>query len=254
MDFLEQLKSGQRIEQPVALVLAHPDDETASAGGLLQRLEQVRLIYLTDGAPRDLIDARRAGFDDHREYAMLRKRELSTALRQLGLCVEPIFYDCPDKEALEHLTKFVERLAADLGGAKAVVTHAFEHGHPDHDTAAVAVALASLRLGTSAPDRFEFAGYHLSDDGPVFGAFWPGGEDFALQLSPDELERKRRAIAAFESQHQTLGQFPLAPERFRRAPEYDFIAAAPPGRALYDLYGWEISSQLWRSRLREILG
>ena len=254
MDFLEQLKSGQRIEQPVALVLAHPDDETASAGGLLQRLEQVRLIYLTDGAPRDLIDARRAGFDDRRDYAMLRKRELSTSSRQLGLCVEPIFYDCPDKEALDQLIEIVARLVSDLRGAKAAITHAFEHGHPDHDTASVAVALASLRLGISAPERFEFAGYHLSDDGPVFGAFWPGGQDFSLQLAPDELERKRRAIAAFESQHQTLAHFPLAPERFRRAPEYDFTAAAPPGRALYDLYGWDITSQLWRSRLREILG
>jgi LmbE family N-acetylglucosaminyl deacetylase len=254
VDFLEQLKSGQRIDWPVALVLAHPDDETASAGGLLQRLEQVRLIYLTDGAPRDLIDARRAGFDDHRDYATLRKRELSTALRQLGLTAEPLFYDQPDKQALDQLIEIVARLVSDLRGAKAVVTHAFEHGHPDHDTAAVAVALASLRFGALAPERFEFAGYHLSNDGPVFGAFWPGGEDFALQLAPDELERKRTAIAAFGSQHQTLAQFPLAPERFRRAPEYDFTAAAPPGRALYDLYGWEITSQLWRSRLREILG
>jgi LmbE family N-acetylglucosaminyl deacetylase len=254
VDFLEQLKSGQRVDWPVALVLAHPDDETASTGGLLQRLEQVRLIYLTDGAPRDLIDAKRAGFDDHRDYATLRKRELSTSLRQLGLAAEPLFYDQPDKRALDQLIEIVERLVSDLRGAKAVVTHAFEHGHPDHDAAAVAVALASLRLGAAAPERFEFSGYHLSDDGPVFGAFWPGGQDFALQLSPDELERKRRAMAAFESQHQTLAQFPLAPERFRRAPEYDFIAAAPPGRALYDLYGWEISSQLWRSRLREILG
>jgi LmbE family N-acetylglucosaminyl deacetylase len=253
VDFLEQLKSGQRIEQPIVLVLAHPDDETASAGGLLQRLEQPRLIYLTDGAPRDLIDTKRAGFDDHRDYAALRKRELGRALRQLGLTAEPIFYDHSDKQALDQLNEIIERLIPDLSGAKAVVTHAFEHGHPDHDTAAVAVALGSLRLGASAPQCFEFAGYHLSDDGPVFGAFWPGGKEVALSLSQEELERKRRAIAAFESQSQTLAQFPLAPERFRRAPEYDFTDAAPPGHALYDLYGWEITSRLWRSRLQEIL-
>ena len=253
MDFLKQLKSGQRIEQPIVLVLAHPDDETASAGGLLQRLEQPRLIYLTDGAPRDLIDAKRAGFDEHRDYATLRKRELGIALPQLGLAAEPIFYDHPDKQTLDQLIEIIERLISDLGGAEAVVTHPFEHGHPDHDTAAVAVALASLRLGASAPQCFEFAGYHLSDGGPVFGAFWPDGREVVLHLSQEELERKRRAIAAFESQRQTLAQFPLAPERFRRAPEYDFNAAAPPGQALYDLYGWEITSRLWRSRLQEIL-
>jgi LmbE family N-acetylglucosaminyl deacetylase len=254
VDFLEQLKSGQRIDWPVTLVLAHPDDETASAGGLLQRLGQVRLIYLTDGAPRDLIDAKRAGFGDHRDYAMLRKRELGRALRQLGLTTEPIFYDQPDKQALDQLIEIVGRLVSDLYGAKAVVTHPFEHGHPDHDTAAVAVALASFRLGASAPEGFEFAGYHLSDDGPVFGAFLPIGEEVVLQLSQEELERKRRAIAAFESQRQTLAQFPLAPERFRRAPGYDFTAPVPPGQALYDLYRWEITSARWRSRLREILG
>jgi len=252
-DFLDRLQLREPIAQSVALVLAHPDDETASASGLLQRLEQPRLIYLTDGAPRDLVDAKRAGFSDSRGYAAARKRELKAALRALGVTAEPIFYDYPDKQALDYLPEIVDRLVADLAAADVVVSHAYEHGHPDHDTAAVAVALACERLGDAAPERVEFAGYYLAKAGPVYGAFRVKGDEITSSLSPGELRAKRDAIAAFSSQHETLAQFPLSPERFRRTPTYEFRGAAPPGQALYDLYGWEITSARWRSRLAEML-
>jgi hypothetical protein len=66
-----------------------------------------------------------------------------------------------------------------------------------------------------------------------------------------ELDRKRAALAAYQSQRETLHQFPLSPERFRAAPEYDFARPAPPGRALYDLYGWEVTAQSWRHAVAE---
>lgn len=231
-------------------MLAHPDDETASAGGLLQRLAQPKLIYLTDGAPRDLGDARREGFADWQSYAGHRKSELRNALQALGVSADPIFYDCPDQQALGWLERIVASLASDLSAAQAVVTHPYEHGHPDHDTAAVAVALARRMLGRSAPPAFEFAGYHLGPEGPVYGVFWGGGGTDML-LSAAELVRKRAAIAAFASQRETLGLFPLQPERFRPAPVYDFTKAAPPVEALYDLYAWEITSHAWRSAVAE---
>lgn len=253
MDFLDQLKSGERIEQPVALVLAHPDDETASAAGLLQRLVDPRLIYVTDGAPRDLVDARREGFKNWRDYADLRKCELRKALQSLGVSAAPVFCDYPDKEALDQLPELVERLSADLAGAKVVLTHPYEHGHPDHDTSAVAVTLACARLGQTAPKRMEFAGYHLRQDGPVFGAFWPGSEEVVVEPTAEEMERKRAALASYASQCETLAQFPVRPERYRRAPDYRFTDPAPPRRALYDLYGWKISSDRWRARVTELL-
>lgn len=253
MDFLEKLTSGERIAARATLVLAHPDDETASTGGLLQRLDNSRLIYLTDGAPRDLVDARREGFDQWRSYAELRKRELGAALQILDFRSEPAFCDVPDKQALEHLPQLVERLRGDLVEKDIVLTHAYEHGHPDHDTAAVAVALACKELGRNAPQRAEFAGYHLGQEEPVFGAFWACGEEVAIHLSPEELRRKQAALQAYASQSETLAQFPISPERFRRAPDYDFTSPAPPQRALYDLYGWQITGSEWRARLAELL-
>jgi N-acetylglucosamine malate deacetylase 2 len=46
---------------PVAVVVAHPDDETIGCGAILRRLPLVRLVHVTDGAPRDMIDAVRLG-------------------------------------------------------------------------------------------------------------------------------------------------------------------------------------------------
>lgn len=250
MDFLEAISSGKQIDEPVALVLAHPDDETASAGALLQRVANPMLIYLTDGAPRDMEDARREDFGNWRGYAAIRKRELQMALTALGVAVPPIRYDAPDKQAHEFLGSLVELLIRDLSGMEAVVTHAYEHGHPDHDTAAFAVALARRRLGPDAPPALEFAGYHLGPEGPVYGRFWEGG---GTELHPTEMEldRKRAALSAHQSQRETLRQFPLRPERFRAAPEYGFDMPAPPGEALYDLYGWDITSERWREAVAE---
>lgn len=252
MDFLEQAQAGGPVSGRVVLVLAHPDDETASAGGLLQRLAPPTLIYLTDGAPRDLIDARREGFSDWSHYARHRKAELREALTALAVRAQPMFYDYPDKAAHDFVAHIVDRLTVDLAGADVVITHPYEHGHPDHDTAAFTVVRACGRLGNAAPERVEFAGYHLGEHGPVYGQFFDG-DGVVLQLSAEQRERKLAALAAYASQAGTLRQFPVEPERFRRAPDYDFTAPAPPGRALYDLYGWEVTSSRWRSRLAEVV-
>ena len=252
-DLIAQLAAGRRVAEPVLLVVAHPDDETVSTGALLARFDQLTIVQLTDGAPRDLADARREGFADWRDYAAAREGELGCALGALGIAPRRVTIGVPDQQAIDSLGAIVDALAQLVADAAAVVTHPYEHGHPDHDSAALAVALASQRAGRGA--HLEFASYHLAQEGARFGRFWPdpGCPEWAYELSPAELARKERAIACFATQRDTLAQFPLGVERLRSAPSYDFTRPAPPGDALYDRFGWELKAEGWRARARSLM-
>lgn len=47
----------------VLFVVAHPHDEVIGAGGsLLSHFEHSKVVYVTDGAPANMLDAQRAGF------------------------------------------------------------------------------------------------------------------------------------------------------------------------------------------------
>lgn len=246
---LRRLSQGVEIDEPVALVAAHPDDEVLGLGGRLCRLKRLTVIHLTTGAP---------GGEQGAACAAIRAREVEEALRAVGAGGAPRrCYGLPDQQAIHHYRETVDRLADDLGDACAVFTHPYEHGHPDHDTAALAVSLACARLGMRgpAPARYEFASYHLHHGTPVYGQFWSDPEtvEVAMTLSPGDLARKRAAADCFVSQRHVIARFPLAPERVRRAPRYDFGRPAPPGAALYDAWGWTITSRDWRAQAAQAL-
>lgn len=257
-DVAARLAADARIDEPVAVVVAHPDDETLGAGSRLRRLRRLTLVHVTDGAPRNLGDARRAGYATAAEYAAQRRDELLAALRTLHATPRRMLAcDTPDQQASWHLAKVARRLAEDLAGVHAVVTHAYEHGHPDHDATAFAVHAACAllrRAGAAAPAIVELAGYHLRDGDAVYGRFWPDPHciEHVAPLTARQRQRKADALACFATQREVIARFPLG-ERFRAAPVYDFTVAAPPGAALYDRIDWGMAADGWREHAAEAI-
>lgn len=253
MSFAARLASGEPIDEPVAVVVAHSDDETLWCGTALTRLRKCRLIHLTDSAPRDMGDAVRLGIGSRGEYAALRARELDRALVELDAAPERFGYGVPDKEAVDHLPELVERLTRDCAGVAAFLTHPYEGGHPDHDAAALAVRLVAGRIGE--PAIVEFACYRQAGGVRVWADFaaHPSAPERVRALSPSERGRVDRALAAHASQAAVFGPWRPEAERWRDAPRYDFTRPAPGEAALYDGFGWEITSERWCQRARAVL-
>ena len=241
---LEALASRLPFGAPVALVVAHPDDETLAAGGSMHLLQDLTIIHVTDGAPLGLDDARRAGFATPDAYADARRRELLTALRLLPSMPALVELRIPDQDAslrMQHIADLVSTIIGDRG-IRCVLTHAYEGGHPDHDAVARAIQ-------TVAPaERLEFPGYHAASDGTlVTGRFLPGPKAATIALTPAEQDRKRAMLACFVTQSAILSQFGTAAEQFRPAPTYDFSQPPHPGRLNYEHWGWAMTGERWRA-------
>lgn len=242
-EWAARLAGGGPIDAPVALVVAHPDDETLWAGSALHRLRDLTLILLTDGAPEDMGDAHRLGFTTREEYARAREAELARALEALDAAPTLIRYDVRDQDAVRRLPAIVERLTADLAPAELVITHPYDGGHPDHDAAALAVSRAAR-----AP-VVEFACYAQLDGARAFGRFIPdpASPDHSRPLDAADRARVDAALAAHGSQVSVFGDWRPDAERWRAAPRYDFTRPPPGEAVLYDAFGWALTSDKWRA-------
>ncbi len=243
------------------VVVAHPDDETLALGPLLPRLRDAAFVYATDGAPRNLADARAAGCATRETYEHARRAELAGMFTLAGLDPgQARFCDLPDQQAMRSLAWLARRVRQHIEERRAevVVTHPYEGGHPDHDATAFAVHAACALLATEGrapPAIVEAPYYHRRDGHAVYGEFLvhPGAPPaHSRALTGAERASKRRLLACFGTQAATLALFPLARQSLRRAPPYDFTRAPHPGALFYEICGWG-SGPGWRRRARAAL-
>jgi LmbE family N-acetylglucosaminyl deacetylase len=242
------------------IVAAHPDDETVSAGSLLARLRRPVIVTITDGAPRNIEDAGRAGCATREEYAALRRNELLDALDVAGIpeqqthCVGIV--DQETSLEMAYVTLKLVDILRELR-PECVLTHPYEGGHPDHDATAFVVHSACARLH-SPPAVYEFTSYHAApphpDDQAVMetGLFL-GAEGETIVLDEEARRLKARMIECFGSQQHMLCHFSIGAERYREAPPYDFTGAPHPGKLLYEHFHWGVSGSRWRHLAGEAL-
>ncbi len=249
MTLLQALARRVPFDAPVAVVVAHPDDETLAVGGSLHLLTNAMIVHVTDGAPRNSDDALREGFATPSAYAEARRQECRAALQCAGGGApvqewRVMEWRVPDQDASLHMRAIAGKVSALVAkhAIQAVLTHAYEGGHPDHDAVAHAVQAAA------PPERIEFAGYHAAPDGTLItGRFLPGPEPVTVPLTPAEQDRKRAMLACFVTQRAILAQFGTEAETFRPAPLYDFSQPPHPGRLNYEHWGWDMTGARWRA-------
>ncbi|WP_395401159.1 PIG-L family deacetylase [Arthrobacter sp. UC242_113] len=206
------LDSAELARMEFVVLVAHPDDESLGAGGLLARLTSagahVEVLLCSAG------EASHPGSPTTtpEQLAAVRREEFAAAMGAFGLADQWEFLDLPDSGLAQHRDVIAKRLAdvigrrdagrPDAAGGLVIVAPYRGDGHLDHDT-----------LGVLAAETAEAGGHGLLEY-PIWYWLWATPEDTAwrnwvrLPLGPAEQLTKREALRTHASQLQPLSDLP----------------------------------------------
>jgi len=224
------------------VIVAHPDDEAIGAGALLRRMREAAVVFCTDGGPRDPYFWNKYGSREH--YAQVRRREADAAMRMAGVRRTDIL-PITDQHLYQNLPlafEELDRVTRDFQ-PDAILTLAYEGGHPDHDSCAFLSSVLGERRQLPV---WEMALYHRNKDGPPCQDFLhPEWSGVPLEMTTQELEAKKRMVKLYISQGEALQNFVFSYECFRRQPDYDF--RKPPAAEVINYEAWQ-----WTMKATEV--
>jgi N-acetylglucosamine malate deacetylase 2 len=230
---IESRESVELLTGRLLILVAHPDDESISSSVLLQRHTDVHVVYVTSGG---LIDGNRLnnlGLGDAPAYARLREQEANNALSFVRNSTFH-FLRYGDGSVYQYLWDIfidMEELIKQIQ-PKAILTHAYEGAHQDHDCCSYLTSQCGARHNIAC---WEMPFYHLECNKIIRQKFMDGAPS-VLKMSPskDELLIKCRMLLAHASQRGILRHFdPRIPEEFRRQPNYDYTLPAQKGQTRF---------------------
>ena len=229
------------------VVVAHPDDEATSCGGLLQHMQEPLVVFATDGAPEDDYFWRR--FGSREAYASVREEEARGALAEVGVheveflarrsgapLIDQLLYRSLPA-AFAALSKIVEERHPGC-----LLTLAYEGGHPDHDS----VSFLTAQLGrTFRLPVWETPLYHRTPSGKGSNQRFveEHGEVIELHVTGEELAAKLRMLACYKSQFDSLPSFNAELERFRPQAAYEYSRRPHAGKLNYEIWNWRMTPE-----------
>ena len=242
------------------LVLAHPDDECVTYGALLQRMADPIVRFMTDGAPRDAYFWGRYG--SRETYAAIRQQEARRALARIGVeHIEFVSDGCHgrslqanrhaasdllvDQElfrilpaAWRELAEAVERLQP-----QALLTLAYEGGHPDHDSCNLLVSLAAKKFDLPAWEAPIYNRASESDADRLEPQRFTAENGTEIDVCPSatEIEQKRAMWREYASQGDFLQFFSPERECVRPLPAYDYSLPPHTGQLNYERWQWPMT-------------
>lgn len=229
------------------IIVAHPDDEAVTCAALMQRMREPYVLFCTDGAPLDPYFWSRHG--SRQAYSLLRQKEARMALSHVGvrnleflkawsvehIVDQQLFQRLP--EAIEATLQVVSRVHPD-----ALLTLAYEGGHPDHDSCNFITSVVARERSLPAWEMPVNKLFHKEDN--KFQTFKTAARP-AILLHPtsDEIARKRQALEAYASQGDFLVGFDSIEESFRPLPDYDYARPPREGVLNYEAWHWSMTGK-----------
>jgi LmbE family N-acetylglucosaminyl deacetylase len=139
---------------------------------------------------------------------------------------------------LPHALKLAMALIEEVK-PEALLTLAYEGGHPDHDSCNFLGYVLGRRLSLPV---WEMPLYHRSSDGVgVFQEFLGEGDELVLQPTNEEIEKRTQMLRTYVSQGEMLQHFAATTERFRPLGGYDYSKPPHPGVLNYEAWQWPIT-------------